>query len=58
MYDVLREGVPKLNSTWYKRIQVVITSGMRDYVKQRMLFCRKYIYRNEIFVCRYNHICH
>ena len=34
VYTVLREGVPKSNGTWEKRIQVVITSGMRDKVRQ------------------------
>ena len=32
IYDMLREGVPKSNGTWEKRIQVVITSGVRDKV--------------------------
>ena len=29
VYNMLREGVPKSNGTWEKRIQVVITSGVR-----------------------------
>ena len=36
--NMLREGVPKSNGTWEKRIQVVITSGVRDTVRQGMLF--------------------
>ena len=28
IYNMLREGVPKSNGTWEKRIQVVITSGV------------------------------
>ena len=34
IYNMLREGVPKPNGTWEKRIQVVITSGVRDKIKQ------------------------
>ena len=34
MYNMLREGVPKSNGIWGKRIQVVVTSGMRDKVRQ------------------------
>ena len=32
IYNMLREGDPKSNGTWEKRIQVVITSGVRDKV--------------------------
>ena len=31
--NMLREEVPKSNGTWEKRIQVVITSGVRDKVR-------------------------
>ena len=40
IYNVLREGVPKSNGIWEKRIQVVVTSGvrpLRDNVRQGML---------------------
>jgi len=37
IYNMLREGVPKLNGIWEKRIQVVATSGVRDKVRQGML---------------------
>ena len=37
IYNMLREGVPNSNGTWVKRIQVVITSGVRDKVRQGML---------------------
>jgi len=33
VYNVLREGFPKSNGTWYK-IYVVITYGIRDKVRQ------------------------
>ena len=48
---MLREGVPKSNGTWEKRIQVVITSGVRDKVGQGMLLFSDCVYRNEIFIC-------
>ena len=51
----LREGVPKSNGTWEKRIQVVITSGVRDKVGQGMLLSSDCVYRNEIFICWYTH---
>ena len=38
IYNMLREGVPKSNGTWEKRIQVVITFGVREKVRQGMLF--------------------
>ena len=38
IYNMLREGVPKYNGTWEKRIQVVITSGMWEKGRQGMLF--------------------
>ena len=34
IYNMLREGVPKSNGTLEKKIQVVITSGVRDEVRQ------------------------
>ena len=37
IYDMLREGVPKSNGTWEKRIQVVVTSGVWDTVGQGMM---------------------
>ena len=37
IYNTLREGVPKSNGIWEKRIQVVVTSGVRDKVRQGML---------------------
>ena len=45
---MLREGVPKSNGSWEKRIQVVITSGVRDKVRPGMLLSRDCIYRNKI----------
>ena len=33
-YNMLREGVPKSNGIWEKRIQVVVTSGVRDKVRR------------------------
>ena len=33
IYNMLREGVPKSNGIWEKRIQVVVTSGVRDNVR-------------------------
>ena len=47
---MLREGVPKSNGTWKKRIQVVITSGVRGKVRQGMLLSSNRVYRNEIFI--------
>ena len=55
IYNMLREGVPKSNGTWEKRIQVVITSGVRDKVGQGMLLSSNCVYRNEIFICWYTH---
>ena len=55
IYNMLREGVPKSNGTWEKRIQVVITSGVRDKVRQGMLLSSNCVYRNEIFICWYTH---
>ena len=55
IYNMLREGVPKSNGTWEKRIQVVITSGVRDKVGQGMLLSTNCVYRNEIFICWYTH---
>ena len=43
---MLREGVIKSNDTWKKRIQVVITSGVRDKVGQGMLLSSDCVYRN------------
>ena len=37
IYNMLREGVPKSNGIWEKRIQVVVTSGVMDKVRQGML---------------------
>ena len=37
IYNMLREGVSKSNGIWEKRIQVVVTSGVRDNVRQGML---------------------
>ena len=51
IYNMLREAVPKSNGTWEKRIQVVITSGVRDKVRQGMLLSSNCVYRNEIFIC-------
>ena len=48
IYNMLREGVPKVNGTWEKRIQVVITYGVRDMVRQGMLLFSNCVYRNEI----------
>ncbi len=55
IYNMLREGVPKSNGTWEKRIQVVITSGLRDKVEQGMLLSSDCVYRNDIFICWYTH---
>ena len=33
IYNMLREVVPKSNGIWEKRIQVVVTSGVRDKVR-------------------------
>ena len=55
IYNMLREGVPKSNGTWKKRIQVVITSGVRDKVRQGMLFSSNCVYRNKICFCWYTH---
>ena len=38
IYNMLREGIPKSNGTWGKRIQVVITSGVRDKVGKECCF--------------------
>ena len=48
---MLREGVPKANGTWGKRIQVLITSGVKDNVREGMLFSSNCVYRNEICIC-------
>ena len=40
IYNMLREGVTKSNGIWEKRIQVVVTSGVRDKVRQGMLLSR------------------
>ena len=53
IYNMLREGVPKSNGTWEKRIQVVITSGVWDKVTQGMLFSSNCVYRDEICFCWY-----
>ena len=37
IYNMLREGVPKSNGIWEKIIQMVVTSGVRDKVRQGML---------------------
>jgi len=37
IYNMLGEGVLKSNGIWEKRIQVLVTSGMRDKVRQGML---------------------
>ena len=37
IYYILREGVPKSNGIWEKRIQVVVISGVSDKVRQGML---------------------
>ena len=34
IYNMLGEGVPKSNGIWEKRIQVVVTSGVRDNVRK------------------------
>ena len=47
IYNMLREGVPKSNGTWGKRIQVVTTSGVRDRVAQGILLssdCSSFVY--------------
>ena len=36
-----------------KRIQVVITSGLRDKVRQEMLFFSNYFYRNKMCLLVY-----
>ena len=44
---MLREGVPKSNGIWGKRMQVVVTSGVRDKVRRGMLLssdCLKELY--------------
>ena len=53
--NTLREEVPKSNGTWEKRIQVVITSGVRNKVRQGMLFSRNCVYLNNICFCWYTH---
>ena len=55
IYNMLREGVPKSNGTWEKRIQVVITSGVKDKVRQGMLLSSDCVYRNEILICWNTH---
>ena len=56
IYNMLRDGVLKSNGTWEKRIQVVVTSGVRDKeVRQGMLLSSNSVYRNEIFICWYTH---
>ena len=55
IYNMLREGVPKSNGTWEKRIKVVITSGVMDQVRQGMFLSSDCVYRNEIFICWYTH---
>ena len=40
-----------------KRIQVVITYGVRDKVRQGMLLSSNCVYRNYIFICWYTHLC-
>ena len=42
---------------WYlgKLVQVVITSGVKDKVRQGMLFSSNCVYRNKICFCRYTH---
>ena len=47
IYDMLREGVPKSNGTWEKRIQVVLLHGM--------LFSSNCVYMNKICFCWYTH---
>ena len=37
IYNMLREGVPMSNGIWEKRIQVVVTSGVRDKVRQGVM---------------------
>ena len=44
IYNVLREGVPKLNGTWKK-----ITSVMR--VRQGMLFSSNYMFTRIRYIC-------
>ena len=55
IYNMLREGVPKSKGTLKKRIQVVITSGVRDKVRQGMLFSSNCVYRDEMCFCWYTH---
>ena len=55
IYNMLREGVPKSNGTWKKELQMTITSGVRDTVRQGMLFSSNCVYRNKICVCLYTH---
>ena len=47
IYNMLREGVPKSNGTWEK-IQVVITSGVRDKVRQGMLLSSNCVYGKKL----------
>ena len=44
IYILLKEAVPKSNCTWGKRIQVVVTYGLRDKIRQGMLFSNDYVY--------------
>ena len=39
LYNVLREGVTKSNGTLEKRIQVVVTSGVRDKERCDLVLC-------------------
>ena len=55
IYNMLREGVPKSNGTWEKIIQVVITSEVRDKVRQGMLLSSDCVCRNEILICWETH---
>ena len=55
IYNMLREGLPKSNGAWKKRIQVVITYGVRDKVGQGIFLSSDCVYRNDIFICWYTH---
>ena len=55
IYDMLREGVLKSNVLGEKRIQVVVTSGVLDKVRQGMLLFGNSVYRNEICFYWYTH---
>ena len=56
MYNMLREEVPKSNDTLEKRMQVVITSGVSDKLRQAMLFSSNCVYRNKFFFFWYTHL--